>query len=307
MGGGSWSSSSYKHYSKDYSTKSKDDTFKQNRKGTSHKDLSPNGVTIRESRDSTAHPLSVAIPIFLDVTGSMQKIPEIMVKEKLGSLMETLIAHDIKDAHVLFGAIGDHLSDTDPLQVSQYEAGTDELVTALSNVYLEGGGGGTHQESYLLAWYFAAFHTSIDCFEKRKEKGFLFTIGDEATHEKLSAAKIREIMGNQVTQDFTAQQLLDEVSKTYNVFHIHINETSYRNDQTRVIGPWKKLLGERIIICNDHNNVAELIASTVAVMHGVALAEITADFDKNTAKEIQTALADIEKFVQNSEDEVINF
>ena len=138
--------------------------------------MSPNGVKIRESRDSKEHPNSLAIIIALDVTGSMGSIPVHLIKEGLPTMMETIIKGGIKDPQVLFLAIGDHTCDQAPLQVGQFESSDALLDHWLTTVWLEGKGGGNDGESYALAWYFAGKHTSIDCWEKRKQKGFLLSV-----------------------------------------------------------------------------------------------------------------------------------
>lgn len=53
------------------------------------------------------------------------------------------------------------------------------IARQLEKLWLEKGGGGNCCESYTLPWYFAALHTAIDWFEKRGQKGYLFTVGDE--------------------------------------------------------------------------------------------------------------------------------
>jgi hypothetical protein len=286
MGASSWSNDSYSNLKRDYSTKSTTQIFSSQ---TLDNDMSPKDVKFRESRDSDVHPNSVAIAVFLDETGSMGKIPEILVREKLGTLMTTLIAHGVPDAHVMFGGIGDHYADSSPLQVGQYEAGTDELNKWLTKIYLEGNGGGQNKESYPLAWLFAGRHTSIDCFEKRDEKGFLFTIGDESYHPTLEAAKLKELLGYDFSEDISAETLLSEAQRMYNVFHLHIRETSTGSKQS-IIDSWKKLLGERVIVVEDFNSVAEIIASTVAVVLGADLKNVVSGFDDNTAKQVTNAL-----------------
>jgi hypothetical protein len=71
---------------------------------------------------------------------------------------------------------------------------------------------GNAGESYLLAWYFAAFHTRTDAFEKRNQKGILFTVGDEPCLKVLPASAIREIMGTG-QQTYTHYELLEEAQK----------------------------------------------------------------------------------------------
>lgn len=291
MGYRSWSKDAYKHLKKSYKTKARGAIFKSY---SLPKELNPNGLTFRESRDSDAHPRSLAVAIFLDVTGSMGRIPETLIREKLGSLMDTLIDHNIESPQVMFSAIGDHISDRAPLQVGQFESGTDELNDCLSKIYLEGGGGGQNKESYLLAWLLAGRHTSIDCFEKRGQKGFLFTIGDEKSWDKVDATRLKNIMGYPQTKGIKAADVLAQAQRMYHVFHIHINETGYRNNPD-VIGYWKDLLGERCLILDNHNALAELIASTVAVISGLDLDKITAGFDKKTAKMVKNTLVKVSK------------
>jgi len=289
MGSSTWSNDAYTHLKKDYSTKTTAQIFTSNRL---NKDLNPNGVKFRESRDSDVHPNSIAIAVYLDVTGSMGSIPDYLVRNKLGLLMNTLIAHDVPDAHVLFGGIGDHYTDEAPLQVGQFEAGTDELNDCLTKIYLEGGGGGQNMESYSLAWLFASRHTSIDCFEKRQQKGFLFTIGDEAVHPTIEKTRLKELLGYGFGEDVSTEHLLAEAQRMYEVFHLQITQTSTGSAPV-ILKKWQELLGERVIIVKDYENIAEIIASTVAVVLGANLQKITAGFDTKTSNQVTTALAKV--------------
>lgn len=292
MGYTNWSRSAYANLKADYSKKSTNAIFKSNTTRKVADDLNPYGLTFRESRDSTAHPNSLAIGVFLDVTGSMRNIPEQLIRHKLGSLMDTLLDHGIEDPQVLFAAIGDHIADRAPLQVGQFESGTDELDHCLSSLYLEGGGGGQLMESYLLAWLIAGRHTSIDCFEKRNKKGFLFTMGDEKSWNEVDGACLKRIMGYSEASPITAKDVLAQAQRTYHVFHIHVNEASYRDDP-RVINYWRELLGENLLILDDQNAIAELIASTIAVIHGVKLDKVAASFDASTASAVKDALVNV--------------
>lgn len=292
MGYSKWSDDAYDFLKDTRAGASADDIFTNNRAGRASDQMLPTGVKFRESRDSDIHPDSLAITVFLDETGSMGRIPEVLVREKLGPLMNTLIDHGVPHPQILFGGIGDHHSDSYPLQVGQFESGTAELDQWLTGLYLEGNGGGQSRESYTLAWLFAARHTSCDCFEKRGQKGFLFTIGDEAAWDVLQADALRAIMGYPEAQDLTDQQLLEEAQRTYHVFHIHVNEGSYRNDKN-ILGYWKKMLAERLIVLEDYNAIAETIATAVALVHGVELQNILASFDKHTAGTVQKALGHV--------------
>lgn len=261
MGGGTFSSSAYhvRASAAGYDTKSTHEIFKQREVNNA---MNPHGVKVRESRDSDEHPKSLAIVLALDVTGSMGSVPHYLVKKGLPDVMDKILKAGTKDPQVLFLGIGDHECDSSPLQVGQFESSDELLEKWLTDIYLEGGGGGNDGESYLLAWYFAAKHTDIDCFNKRKQKGFLFTIGDEPILNSIPKSAIKEIMGPGQYETFDAKVLLDEARKRYNVFHIHIKETSSGSRQY-VIDGWKQMMGDNLIIADRHEDVSNLIAETI--------------------------------------------
>ncbi|MFA5397951.1 MAG: hypothetical protein WC346_18210 [Methanogenium sp.] len=295
MGYTNWSSTAYDNLKTDYKTKSTDDIFTNNKTRTIDTAMDPKNLSIREARDSDAHPQSLAIMINLDVTGSMGVIPEAIVREKLGNLMNTLIDHNVKDAAVLFNAIGDHVEDKYPLQVGQFESGTQELNKWLTSTFIESGGGGQNRESYLLAWLVAGRHTSIDCFEKRGQKGFLFTIGDEACWDKLDKSSLSEIMGyDENVEGLSDKQLLTEAQRMYNVFHIHVQQGSYRNDP-QILKYWKDLLGERLILLEDYDKISEVIATTVSVILGANFDDVVNSFDNSTAMVVRNSVSNAVK------------
>ncbi|MCO6500059.1 MAG: VWA domain-containing protein [Vicingus serpentipes] len=307
MGGHSYSDDAYRAFSSRVRTKNRDELFTQNTKRTIHDDMNPYGVDIRESRDSDIHPNSLAIAIALDVTGSMGDIPEKIVKEKLNSLMKTLIDHNINDAAVLFMGVGDHISDKAPLQVGQFESGDTQLLQWLTSLWIEGGGGGQNHESYSLAYNFCANHTSIDCFEKRGQKGFLFTIGDEGCHPLLDGPSLMKIMGYPESRDLEFEYLLEKVQEKYEVFHLHIEQGSYpsRGHGKIIVDFWKNHLKERCILVEDYSTVAEIIATTVAVVKGEELSRVISGFDSDVATKVSTALSKITTDISSTTTEAI--
>jgi hypothetical protein len=288
MGYSSWSKDAYTHISSNYVNKDADEIFASK----ANSDMLPKDITVRESRDSDAHPESLAVMIFLDVTGSMGRIPEDVIKDELGTLMNTIIDNGVEHPQILFGAIGDHISDTTPLQLGQFECSAEDLDKWLKGTYIEGNGGGQCMESYLLAWLIAGRHTSIDCFEKRNEKGFLFTIGDEASWDNVDARHLKDLLGYTEASDVTDIQLLEEAQRLYNVYHIHVNEGSYKDDP-KVLGYWKKMLGERVVILDNYHAICATIATIIAVQHGADIKDIVKHFDSNIAGMVTTALATV--------------
>lgn len=268
MGGGSYScdARSIRADNLGYSTKPISEIFTSK---TINSSMNPHGVKIREARDSKEHPNSLAIVLALDVTGSMGSVPHHLVKEGLPDIMDKIIKSGIKDPQLLFVGIGDHECDSFPLQVGQFESSDELLDKWLTDVYLEGGGGGNEGESYLLAWYFASKHTAIDCLEKRKQKGFLFTIGDEPVLKNVPKSTLKKIMGDGQYENYDASTLLEKAREKYNVYHINIKETASGSRQF-VMDGWKQLLGDNFIIAERHQDVSKIIAEIVSKNKTVA-------------------------------------
>jgi len=261
MGYGQYSTSnrSVNAISLDYANAPREQIFTQ--RGI-NPDMSPMGVKIRESRDSVEHPDSLPIILGLDVTGSMGYIPHQFIKDGLPTVMGTLVEKaGIPDAQLMLMAIGDHKNDQAPLQVSQFETSDELLDKWLKMIWLEGNGGGNGGESYHLAWYFAAQHTATDAWDKRKQKGFLFTIGDEPVHNTLSNFSLTKIMGVGEYNETGASYWLEKVRERYHVIHFYVTSTGshYTNDREG----WKELLGENVIFVADHQTIPTLMAEYI--------------------------------------------
>jgi hypothetical protein len=233
--------------------------------------LDPKGVTFRESRDSTEHPTSLAIAVLFDVTGSMRNVPRGMQK-KLGELFSLLMLRGYTEhPQVLFGAIGDAACDNVPLQIGQFES--DNRVDAnLEAILLEGGGGGGAQESYELAMYFMARHTSTDCLEQRNHRGYLFIIGDEAPYPNVKHLEVEKTIGDTLPQDIPTATIVAELQEQYDTYLIRPGGASYRpGDATgdKIIETWRALLGsQNVIDLPDPDAVCETIALTVGLAEG---------------------------------------
>lgn len=158
-------------------------------------------------------------------------------------------------------------------------------------MYLEKGGGGNCFESYNLPWYFAALHTSIDCFEKRNRKGYLFTIGDEEAPKDLLASQIKTIIGDTPQQDYTSEQLLNMVSRMYHVFHIVVEQGNHaQRHLPEVMKSWTDLLGQRVIRLSDYKKLAEVVVSTIQVNEGADINTVTKSWSGDTSVVVSKAI-----------------
>lgn len=295
MGGGRWDDDAY------YSIKgaggySSFDHDSRARKGIDppcHKKMDARGA-IRESRDSKEHPESLAIQVFFDVTGSMGGVP-IALQQKMGNLMELVLRKGyIEHPQILFGAIGDATCDDASLQVGQFESDV-RMHEDLTRIYLEGGGGGHITESYELALYFAARHTAIDCWEKRGKKGYLFLIGDETPYSLVKKNEVKGLIGDTLQKDIPVEEIIAEAGQKYHIFFIVPTMTS-NGKHPLIRQKWEELLGkENVLMLQDADEAADLIAATIGITEGRALDDVARDVavvsSDKTAKNISGALA----------------
>ncbi len=114
----------------------------------------------------------------------------------------------------------------------------------------------------MLAWYFAGFHTSIDCFEKRKQKGLLFTIGDEPCLKEISALSLKKIMGEGQYNRYHSNELLDKAREKYDIYHLHLRE-GVNGSRKDVICGWKQLLRDQLIIIDNKAEIAKIVSDIV--------------------------------------------
>ena len=291
MGTERWSPSDWTSYSTTAKAKPTEAIFTSR---AMKKPLDPHGVGIRESRDSILNPNSTAIMVGLDVTGSMGMIADNIAKTGLGVMVEEILKRKpVSDPHMLLAGIGDAYHDNSPLQVTQFEADI-TIAKQLEEIWLEKGGGSNSFESYNLLWYFAAMHTSIDCFEKRNKKGYLFTVGDEEAPHKLLKSQLLKIFGDEVQDDYTTEKLLNMASKMYHVFHIVVEEGNHcRHSLPQVMNSWQALLGQNVLRLSDHTKLAEVVVSAIEVTEGKTVDTVAKSWSGDTSLVVGRALGSL--------------
>ena len=289
MGNGRWNPSDWNAYaSANVSGKSQAQVFtSRGLKDT----YDPKAISMRESRDSAANPCSTPIILASDVTGSMGMIAHQLMTDGLNTLATQIYDRKpVSDPHILAMAVGDGYTDRAPLQVTQFEADI-RLADQVRDLWIEGGGGGNGGESYALAHLFAAHKTSTDAFEKRGQKGFLFTIGDEPIHGSIPAAHARAI-GVGVEGDMTAAQAIAQAARAWEVYHIVLtNEGHCRSDKAGVLASWRAVLPERVIELPDVSALAQTVVSILQVQAGMSAASVAQSWSGSTAVAVASALS----------------
>ena len=286
MGGGSWSNStwsSYKASSGISSARTADDIYTAK---TTKAEWLPFNV-MREACDSDEHPNSTPIILGLDVTGSMSYILKTMA-DKLGVTMGEIYKRKVvTDPQICFAAIDDYItSDNECLQVTQFESDI-RIAEQMRELKFIKRGGGNSWESYPLVWYFASRHTSCDAIKKGR-KGIIITMGDDGVQPVISTREIKDVFGDTLEKDISTEQLLNEVNRNWEVFHINIAEgNSYGRD---VEQSWKRYLGSHSITVDDLNKIPEVIVSIIQALAGESIDKIAASWDGSTAVVVKEAL-----------------
>lgn len=265
---------------------------------------------VREARDSDEHPNSTPIIIGLDVTGSMGNILN-EVAQQLGEMVtEILERQPVSDPQICFNAVGDSTCDTYPFQTTQFESDI-RIAQQLTRLYFERGGGGNGFESYPLAWYFAANHTSTDISEKHGKKGFLFTMGDDSYPKTISREEIQYIFGEDIEKpELEVSEILSQACRKWEIFHLCLKEGSnmsgfWAADSTEIIEDWTKLLGERAIPVSDYTKIPHIIVSILEAMAGKSIDEIANSWDGSTAVVVREALSGLK--VKKNNNELVEF
>ena len=268
------------------------------------KEFNSVGLRVRESRDL---PDTQATPVIFgqDGTGSMNNIIKRLMSEEVGKMMLALLdKKPVTDPQLCFAMVGD-VCDRHPLQMGQFEA-DGRIVDQLTRFYIEGGGGSYGQEDYPLVWYAALNYTSCDAWEKRQQKGFLFTLGDEAPHTTLFADDLSRIFGVKVEQDVDVSALLAKVSERWHVFHINVNKVARqsRKDNSPILRTaghksdvqraWEKLLGQNAIELYDLSRLGEIVCSIIQMVAGESIDKVADGWsDAGTALVVRDTLGSL--------------
>ncbi len=255
----------------------------------------------REALDSSMSPHSRAMIFANDVTGSMGRYLLSLIQIQFPALFKRILSSYSFNPHIMFMGIGDVAAgDEAPLQVTQFESDL-RMLEQLEKIWLEKRGGGNSFESYILAWYFAAKYCKIDCFDKRGEKGFLFTFGDEEPTPSLTPSQLKTVFGERSdldTRTVSATDCLELASKKFYPYHIILRGSNYHYcDMNR----WYELLDGHACDLEDFNCLPDLVCSILDMYEGNSKTEVIRKIkDPHTRYVVKNALLRHEEYVEDA-------
>jgi hypothetical protein len=186
----------------------------------------PNG---RQVVSSEQHPHPTPLALFMDVTSS--RGPDALaLYQAVPALLGSLQSLDlVSSPQIAWIGVGDAKSDVAGLQFSPFESDA-RIDQWLQELWLEGGGGGTGEESYELAAY-AVGHRIDYCIEAQGRKGYAFIFGDEAPYPAVSAYEARSVLGVDLQEDVPTEEAFRRLQQLFHVFLIQPRATAAERRQ----------------------------------------------------------------------------
>lgn len=299
--GSSSGRSSYDYHTESVAPKKRITSAEQVFKATRMNDLfNPAKMKLpREALDSAFSPHSRAFIFAEDITGSMGPYLLSLIQKQYPRLFKEILRRYSFNPHIMFMGVGDvEVGDAAPLQATQFESDL-RMLEQLEKIWLEKGGGRNPYESYILPWYFAGKYCKIDCFDKRGEKGFLFTFGDEEPTPALTPSELRTVFGNRDdldTRTVSATDCLEMASEKFSCYHIILHGNNYSSCD---MSKWYDLLGGHACDLEDYDCLPELVCAIIDMYEGCSKTEaIDKIEDSNARYVVRNALMKHEEHVK---------
>lgn len=245
-----------------------------------------------ESKDSLEYERKPII-LALGAKDSMERLLPYIVNEGMPRLILEAREYDIMSMKV--GNVTN--ANGRPIQITRFASG-EEALNQFKELDFKSSQWNT---SYVLPWYFAAKHTKLDCYDKRGQKGFLFTFGDDGPAPSLAAHEVREVFGKQDSlgvRRLTASECLKMASEKFNCYHIIMKGYAY---DSYVESRWRELMGSHVCILDNHKYMPELVTTILSMYEGYSKTEALAKLDDFVAKKaVEEALKYHEELVTDN-------
>jgi hypothetical protein len=116
--------------------------------------------------------------------------------------------------------------------------------------------------------YFMARHTSIDCYERRGKRGYLFLVGDEIPYPRIKRKEVERVIGDHLRQDIPTEEIVRELERRYDVYYI-LPRMTHHWENHEVQRRWAELLGQNVLRLEDPAGICEMIAGAIGVAEGI--------------------------------------
>jgi hypothetical protein len=220
--------------------------------------------------------------IACDVTGSMGEWPGVIFS-KLPYLDLEGKEYMGKDMKVSFAAIGDAYCDDYPLQIQPFCTGR-TMEKNLKNLVIEGGGGGTSEESYDLA---AVYYANCVVMPNAVKPVFIY-IGDEGLYNDVDKQDAKKWAHTSLEKRISSKQALQDLQTKFSVYLIrkpygNSGSNTRSSADLRIHDQWADYIGA------DHISMLPKPDRVVDVIFGILAKEKDrVDYFKQEITERQT-------------------
>jgi hypothetical protein len=233
-----------------------------------HPDLDTRRKPRRESRDVPGKEVATPVVFGIDVTGSMGAIAQYIIDDahKLMKLINQ--GKVVTDPQLCAMAIGDATCDRAPVQIGEFEADDKLFEAQLAKIYREGGGGGQTKESYELFLWYGVHRMDTDAWDRRRQKGFFFIMGDEAPYPTVKREFLNHYFNAGVQGDIPIKTVARELQEKFHVYCLRPGGTAHFND-AKVKGAWLNILpAENVIDVENWEHIVPMIAGIISAVAG---------------------------------------
>jgi len=106
-----------------------------------------------------------------------------------------------------------------------------------------------------------AQHTDMDCWVKRKKRGYLFVTGDELPYPAVSRHQIEGLVGEKLDEDIPIEEAIAAAAETCHLFFLIPDAQRRRRCEPR----WRELLGDHVICMDSPDDACAVAAGIVAL------------------------------------------
>ncbi len=174
----------------------------------------------------------LSIVFMIDGTDSRQYDRNIIFKKIVMFCGEAKAQGYVGRISVSLCLVGDATCDEIPIQAGHFES-DERLDEILAKFVVEGGGGGTGQESYELAALLYAMKSKLDCYDKRGQKGIFIMLVDEGFYPKVSKEQAEKYLGIHLAKDMDSAEVWQMLQEKYHVFPVYL-ETEWEEHKAGI-------------------------------------------------------------------------
>ena len=202
----------------------------------------------------------------LDVTGSMGEWTKVIYDKLPMFYGQIMMNNYLKHPSLSFCAVGDAVTDTAPLQISEFANGV-QLDEILCNIFLEGKGGGNKHESYELAAYFY----DNKCVLENADIPFFFLTCDEMYYDEVTQNNFKKVFGHDIENKenkLISKPYWEKLLKKFNFFILR------KSFKEKILEPtiqkqWEKMIGkERVLKISNPKAVIDVILGAISLTSG---------------------------------------